>query len=188
DVTSPIEQDGEPDDLNNHAALSELAVAGGGATDDPDEPFYNAGDGPALAEYLRHEGGFLDNCGPALRCALLTIDPFARRRYQHLEYAPLINARAHRFANHPTILNNRFAEQWTALLRVLSHKPRLEHDDRLAVAYYLLLQDRTDEGLAIFFFLDREPTAACMLYHYVALFASFLQPGCAPLTRARALA
>ncbi|MCA9657649.1 MAG: VWA domain-containing protein, partial [Myxococcales bacterium] len=66
DVTSPIEQDGEPDDLNNHAALSELAVAGGGATDDPDEPFYNAGDGPALAASLASIRDRLLPCDVAL--------------------------------------------------------------------------------------------------------------------------
>ncbi len=137
-------------------------------------------DAPAIAEFLRHEHDFLRECGPALQSALLTIDPFDHRRYQHLEYAPLINARAHRFANHPTILNDRFGEQWTALLRVLAHQPRLRADDRLAVAYYLLLQERIDEGLAMFDTIERDAVAAAMQYDYLAVYAAFyraLEPG-----------
>ena len=47
-----------------------------------------------MREYLPHTS--LANCsGLWLKSQLLDIDPVVRGSYQHLEYKPLVNARAH---------------------------------------------------------------------------------------------
>jgi tetratricopeptide (TPR) repeat protein len=105
-------------------------------------------------EYLRGQSDFLKGCGPALQCELLTIDPVALKQYEHLEYSPLINARAHRMGSRAVILNDAFGKHYAALLNVLAHQPALTAEDRLAVTYYLLLQDRLDEALDMFASVD----------------------------------
>ncbi|MDG2122270.1 MAG: hypothetical protein P8J87_01140, partial [Verrucomicrobiales bacterium] len=49
-----------------------------------------------LSHYLENRPGFITACGPYLESPLLTIDPVERKSYQHLEYAPLVNARSHK--------------------------------------------------------------------------------------------
>jgi len=95
------------------------------------------------------------------------------QRYEHLEYAPLVNARAHALGGRHKILNDRFSIQYEQLMTALCFRPSLTHEDRLAVAYYLLLQDRVEEGLEMFASVDRQQVAARMQYDYVAAYASF---------------
>ena len=101
-----------------------------------------------LREWLRHRPDFLSQCGPWLDSPLLRIDPVEERTYEHLEYSPLINPRAHPVGSRRRIANPVFRDQYLRFLRVLAFQPRLSPDDELAVAYYLFLQDRIEEGLA----------------------------------------
>ena len=101
-----------------------------------------------LREWLRHRQDFLAQCGPWLESPILRIDPIEQRTYEHLEYSPLINPRAHPVGSRRRIANTVFREQYLRFLRVLAFQPRLAADDELAVAYYLFLQDRVSEGLS----------------------------------------
>ena len=101
-----------------------------------------------LREWLRHQPEFLAECGPWLDSPLLRIDPVEERSYEHLEYSPLINPRAHPVGARRRIANTVFREQYLSFLRVLAFQPRLSADDALAVTCYLFLQDRIEEGLA----------------------------------------
>jgi len=105
-------------------------------------------DAVALREWLRHRPDFLSQCGPWLDSPLLRIDPVEERTYEHLEYSPLINPRAHPVGSRRRIANPVFRDQYLRFLRGLAFQPRLSPDDELAVAYYLFLQDRIEEGLA----------------------------------------
>ncbi len=133
------------------------------------------GDVPNIREFLLHEDGFLDGCGAELDSPLVRIEPVARHRYQHLEYAPLINARAHRLGARHEILNRRFAEQYRRLMGRLRYRASLDDDDRLAVAYYLLLQDRVAEGLAMLERVDAAAIHTTLQYDYVQVYAHFLR-------------
>ncbi|MCB9712351.1 MAG: hypothetical protein H6712_00740 [Myxococcales bacterium] len=130
---------------------------------------------PNLRELLLHEESFLDRCGLELDSPLVRIDPIARRRYQHLEYAPLINARAHRLGARREILNQRLAVQYRLTLERLSLRPRLDDDDRLAITYYLLLQDRVDEGLAMLERVDPDAVTTRIQLDYLQVVACFLR-------------
>lgn len=99
------------------------------------------------AEYLRHQDGILRSTGKQLETPWLTIDPVERRWYEHLEYAPLVNARAHRLGKATKILNDAFAQQYRQFLEVLQYRAKPRPADLLSATYYLLLQDRVAEAL-----------------------------------------
>jgi hypothetical protein len=127
----------------------------------------------AVREYLRHSDAFVETCGLFIDTPLLTVDPVERRAYQHLEYEPLVNARAHRFGKRRTILNDRFLAQYTRLMEVLRYRPRLDDDDLMSVAYYLLLQDRVDEAARFFARVKPEALATRLQHDYMALYFDF---------------
>jgi hypothetical protein len=79
-------------------------------------------------------------------------DPNCGVAYEHLEYSPLVNARAHQLGVKRRILNKAVERQYRTLLHVLSCKPReaVNAADLLAVTYHLLLQDRIDEAQTTF--------------------------------------
>src|SRR6185436_16306945 len=109
-------------------------------------------DAARARDFLLHQEHWLRQCGWRLDGGTAPIDPVEHRWVEHLEYAPLVNARAHRLGASRRILNQRFAEQYDRLLSTLRYRARLTDDDWLAVAYYQFLQDRIEEGLAA---LDR---------------------------------
>ncbi len=126
----------------------------------------------ALRDYLLHADGFIAECGPWLTSKLLTIDPVARYRHQHLEYSPLVNARAHQLGAGRSILNNRFSTQYQSLLSVLAHRAVLDQEDMLATCYYLFLQDRVEEALAMFDKVDAAKVAEHLQYDYMKAVAA----------------
>ncbi len=126
-----------------------------------------------LREFLLHQDGFLDQSGPWLKSTPVTIDPVERHRYQHLEYAPLVNARAQKLGARRTILNNRFAEQHARLMSLLRYRATLTDTDKLSVTYDLLLQDRVDEALAFFDTLDPRPLDPRLQFDYLKVYADF---------------
>ena len=89
-----------------------------------------------LGEIARNEAG-----GP-ISSALLVVNPVERYQYEHLEYKPLVNARAHSLGQRRQIVNARFDEQYHHFLKMLSYRGKLSDDEQLAASYYLLLQDR----------------------------------------------
>lgn len=138
-----------------------------------------------IAQYMAHEDGFLSALGPHFDSLLVTVEPIGRHIYEHLEYAPLVNARAHRLGNRVKILNDALDTQYRAFLRQLIYKPALDADDRLAASYYLLLQDRIEAGLAMFGAIDSDAVSARLQYDYVSIFVC-LYSGC--VNEARAVA
>ncbi|MBL9099988.1 MAG: hypothetical protein JNL82_03465 [Myxococcales bacterium] len=137
------------------------------------------------AEWLRHQTHFLRPAGPALARGLVELDPIERAWYEHLEYAPLINARAHQLGARRQILNDALAGQWRRFLDVVAHRPAVGPDDRLAAAHYLFALDRTDEALAALARVDRGGLATGLQYDYLAAYAACCR---GDLAAARALA
>jgi hypothetical protein len=126
----------------------------------------------AVREFLRHSP-FAGRCGLWLESPLLTLEPVERAAYQHLEYAPLVNPRAHRVGAERTIPNAAFLRQFQQFMRVLSQKPRLDAEDALAVATYMALQDRVEEALAWFGRVDRDAVAERLQCDYLAAYLAF---------------
>jgi hypothetical protein len=136
------------------------------------------GDRARAAEWLAHADDFTAVAGPLLDGGPIDPDPIARARYQHLEYAPLVNARAHRLGDRRTILNDGLAAQWRAFLELvaLHHRPRAEH--WLAAAHYLFTMDRPDDALRALARADAElapasaPGPLALQRDYLAAYAA----------------
>lgn len=141
-------------------------------------------DAAATRTYLRHSP-FADQCGLWLASPLLELEPVERLDYQHLEYLPLVNARAHQVGEKRKILNDRFRGQYQRLMSVLSYKPALSDEDELAVAYYLMLQDRTAEAIDWYGRVDRKAVPEQLQCDYLDLYLALSQGDTA---RARGIA
>jgi hypothetical protein len=131
------------------------------------------GDLDASREFLKHQDAFVRQAGLYLDTPLLAIDPVIRKAYQHLEYSPLVNARAHRLGKRRQIPNERLAAQYLSLMRVLSYRSALDDDDLMAVTYYMLLQDRVEEALGFFDRVKPERLSTHLQYDYLVAYLAF---------------
>ncbi len=135
------------------------------------------GDAAVVREYLRHQDRLLTRCGAALESSLVTIDPIERNVYQHIEYEPLFNERAHRFGKQRRILNRHFAGQYLSYVRVLGARKKLDDEDWMTVTYYLALQDRVQEALSSFARIRPENLPMRVQYDYMAAYFDFFTTG-----------
>jgi hypothetical protein len=124
-----------------------------------------------LRQFLKEEGDY----GPYLASKLLTIDPIELRSYEHLEYSPLVNQRAHRLGSEWRVANPAVLQQYTALLAALAHKPQLDAMDSMSVVYYLFLQDRVEEALARFKAIDATKLPTRLQHDYFQCYAAFYE-------------
>ena len=127
----------------------------------------------AMQEYLRHQDGLINTCGRWLSSPLMTIDPIERRSYEHVEFAPLFNDRAHRFGRERRILNGGLAAQYASFLDVMRYRPVLDDGDWLSATYYLLLQDRVEEALAAFGRVDPTHVPGRLQFDYMRAYLDF---------------
>ena len=129
-----------------------------------------------MRQFLKHANGLIAQCGAALDSPLLVIDPVERRSYEHLDYSPLVNARAHRLGGDRQILNDRLYQQYHRLLNILACRRRLDDEDRMAVTYYLLLQDRVEEAITFFDSVKPEALATRMQHDYFSAYLALVSP------------
>lgn len=138
------------------------------------------------SEWLRHQDDFLRPAGPALdrspaepasetadaADALVELDPIERGWYQHLEYAPLVNARAHQLGEKRRILNDALAQQYRSFLDVVAHRAHVTPDDLLGAAHYLLCMDRIDDALAMLGRVAPKETSTGLQHDYLAAYCA----------------
>ncbi|MCY2966226.1 MAG: hypothetical protein NT069_21775 [Planctomycetota bacterium] len=126
-----------------------------------------------IREFLQHTDNLVNECGCRLNSKLLSIDPVLRRQYEHLEYKPLVNARAHALGKRRQIVNDRFHSQYHRWLEQAAYDRELSNDDRTAATYYLLLQDRVEEAREMFAQVKPDALATRMQYDYCAAYLDF---------------
>jgi hypothetical protein len=102
---------------------------------------------PRAIVWARALGDRLQPAGPVLE--MLGLDGESLGSYEHLEYAPLTNARAHRLGGKLRILNDGLAAQYQRFLELVAHRPAPTSEDLLAAVMYLFAQDRNEAALAI---------------------------------------
>jgi hypothetical protein len=124
-----------------------------------------------LGQLLKDDDGY----GPYFASKLLTIDPIELRSYEHLEYSPLVNQRAHRLGSEWRIANPAVLQQYTQLLTALAHKPQLDAMDNMSVVDYLFLQDRVEEALARFKAVDATKLPTRLQHDYFQCYAAFYE-------------
>ncbi|MGC4004302.1 MAG: hypothetical protein QM811_14760 [Pirellulales bacterium] len=130
------------------------------------------GDVKAAREFLKHADQIVAECGGRISSELLTIDPVERRTYQHLEYSPLVNARAHALGKRRQIVNEIFFQQYLRFLHDVSYAANLTTEDRLDATYYLLLQDRLEEGSTMFERVSVDSTETKIQHDYLTAYMS----------------
>jgi hypothetical protein len=130
-------------------------------------------DAAVIREYLPFTA-IAGRAGSNLQSDLLTIDPVVRHMYQHKEYWPLVNARVYQLGKKRKILNDQFFQQYMRLLEDLRYRKELTDVDRLAVVYYLLLQDRIEEAQVLFGKVQAGAIVTMLQYDYLKCFMAFL--------------
>jgi hypothetical protein len=141
------------------------------------------GDTPRIRAWLRARGDELVAAGPVLD--MIALDAEDLGSYEHLELAPLVNARAHRLGPKLRILNDGLAAQYIRFLDLVAHRRAPTAEDLLAAAHYLLAQDRVTPALAVLARITPDALADRMQHDYLAGYAACLA---GDLGRARALA
>ena len=127
----------------------------------------------AIRQYLLNSAKIIAECAGPIDCKILSYNPVASGQYEHLEYKPLVNARAHSLGQARQIVNDRLLEQYQRFLKNLSYRTKLNDADLLAATYYLLLQDRVEEALAYFSQVDPAKIATAMQYDYCRAYLDF---------------
>lgn len=126
-----------------------------------------------LGEWLRHRDELLLLCGPWLDSKLVKLDPIERKRFEQLEYSPLVNQRAHRLGAQHRIANNVMLAQYRSLLEILAYKPSLDSMDSMTVTGFLFLQDRVEEALARLQMVNADALPTRIQYDYFRCYAAF---------------
>jgi hypothetical protein len=121
---------------------------------------------PAVRDYLENTA-ISNRLGQWLDSPLLEIRPVTHRAWETLEFDPLVNPRAHRFADKERLTHEEAAEHYEDFLDLLAWKPQLSADDRLALTAHLLMQDRIEEALARFDAIDPAALTARLAYDYL---------------------
>ena len=129
-------------------------------------------DAPRIARWIRTLGDQLLGAGPVIEP--FAIDAEDLGAYEHLELAPLINARAHRLGPKVRILNDGLAAQYLRFLELVAHRPVPTDEDLLAATAYLLAQDRAAPALAMLARVHPERIADRMQHAYLAAFTACL--------------
>jgi len=138
-----------------------------------------------LREWLRHRDELLSACGDWLDTKLVRLDPIEKRRFEQLEYSPLVNQRAHRLGSEHRIANNVVLAQYRHLLDGLCTKPALDAADQMRVVTFLFQQDRVEEALARFKSVNADALPSRLQHDYFRCYAAFYE---ADLAAARGIA
>jgi hypothetical protein len=126
-----------------------------------------------ISQFLAHDANIVQQMGPILRSPLTSIDSAERYDYEHLDYRPLVNARSHQLGAHRMILNERFAAQYDRLLQRIAYQPAPTAADRMALTYYMLIQNRIDEALMHFDTVDSNTLPTRLQYDYFDAYLDF---------------
>jgi hypothetical protein len=139
--------------------------------------FYHK-DQKTIKESLMNNTGLRSQTGTFFEADLIKCTPI-NSNFRHLDYFPMINARAHKLGDNsnPGILNRQFRITYDLLLKTLIEKPKLDKVDFLNLTYYYLLQDRINEAIEIFQRIDpkefdKEGTLK-MQYDYMRAYLDF---------------
>jgi hypothetical protein len=117
--------------------------------------------------------GAAEAVGPWFKSSLISIDPEVTDVFEHREYWPLFNARAHSIASTPTIANTALAAEYRHFLQVLGAKPALDSRDHLLAAVYLIAQDRIDEAKAQVALVKDGDVETRMQFDYIRAYLAF---------------
>ncbi len=132
-------------------------------------------DAPRLREFLESNSAIVSRVSPTFTSEIMDIDPVDRLQFEHLDFRPLIVARTHLLGPKRVILNDGLAAQYEQLMRVLSYQKSLDAEQRLALVYYLILQNRLEEAIATFGKIEAAKLESKIQYDCFAAYLNMLQ-------------
>lgn len=132
-------------------------------------------DDKAMRAFLSIRQDLVSRVGPALASPLLTVEPIERRMHELLEYAPLVRARVHRLGDENQILNPTLLTQYQNFVRTLGYSAEISGSDKLALSYYLLIQNRIAESIDRFNQVDRATVSTTLQYDYLSVYLALHQ-------------
>ena len=116
--------------------------------------FYHK-DEEGIKEYLSTNYRLIADLGYNFKSSLYSYSDIQdAKKYPHLDYSPLYNARKHPFGtrgkeNEASIANKEFKETYQKFIIDLLPLESLSIKEKLQLTYYLILQDRMDEALSM---------------------------------------
>ncbi|HUP81408.1 MAG TPA: hypothetical protein VM260_22850, partial [Pirellula sp.] len=132
-------------------------------------------DAPRLREFLESNSLVVGRAGPLLESELLRIEPVDRLQFEHLDFRPLVVARTHQLGPKRVILNDGLALQYERYMGILGHQKAIESEQRLALVYYLLLQNRIEEAITHFAKIDASKLESKLQHDYFAAYLDMTQ-------------
>lgn len=105
--------------------------------------------------------------GEWFESSLVKIRPVEHRDWDAFEFDPLVNPRAHRFADKDRLTHPDALQHFESILDILAWKPSLNAEDQLALTAQLLLQDRIADALARFDAIRPADLTSRMAYDYM---------------------
>ena len=108
-----------------------------------------------IREHLNGATDWIQYGLPFFHSDLVDIDAESRMVFEHFDFRPLVLARFHPLGEKTQILNDAFRVQYDQVLEKITYQSNLAPMDRLSMVYYLLLQNRIDEAMAMFQKVDR---------------------------------
>jgi hypothetical protein len=126
-----------------------------------------------IAQLIQFRDDWVDRLGPVFLTPITKIDNAQRYSYEHLDYRPLVHARTHLLGTQRMILNNRLASQYGKLLERISYQPNLRAGERMAVTYYLIVQNRIEEAIQQFDRIAADDLSMRIQYDYLDAYLDF---------------
>lgn len=123
-------------------------------------------DTASIREFLENSESVTE-LGQWLDSPLLDLRPRTHLAWETLEFDPLVNPRAHRFAGESRFTHEAAKKHYQDFLKQLAWKPKLDASDHLTLAAFLFLQDRIEEGLARFDQVDPTALSGSLNYDYL---------------------
>lgn len=108
-----------------------------------------------------------EGLGEWFESSLVKIRPEEHRHWDAFEFDPLVNPRAHRFADKDRLTHPDALKHFESFLDILAWKPSLSSEDQLELTAQLLLQDRTADALARFDAINSADLTGRMAYDYM---------------------
>ena len=124
-------------------------------------------DESAMRSFLSLRTDLVGVVGPVFESSLLSIHPIEQQTYEMLEYSPLVRARIHRLGESHEILDPTFLAHYRDFLGTLAYGRQVSPDQHLALAYYLLIQNRIEESIQSFDKVVRAKVDMKLQYDYM---------------------
>ncbi len=123
-----------------------------------------------LREFLENNANIVGRVGPVFDTDVMKTEPVDRLQFEHLDFRPLVVARMHQLGPKRVILNDGLALQYERMMGILAQQKAIKSEQRLALVYYMLLQNRIEEAIAHFAKIDPATLESKLQHDYFAAY------------------